>query len=154
MSLILENLKQKKFLIQSLIFFSLFIIIFFILDYLNMSYTEMSNTYGIYLVLINIFLNIIMAILSAVLLISSEIMIKGTKSSNLGFIAIIFGMFTYGCTTCLIAFFANLGIILSIMVLPFAGLPYKLISLVLIIIGSIITIRKINKGCIIKTTEK
>jgi len=114
----------------------------------------MSNTYGIYLVLINIFLNIIMAILSAVLLISSEIMIKGTKSSNLGFIAIIFGMFTYGCTTCLIAFFANLGIILSIMVLPFAGLPYKLISLVLIIIGSIITIRKINKGCIIKTTEK
>ena len=35
----------------------------------------------------------------------------------------------------LISLFATLGITFSVMVLPLAGLPYKLISLVLIVIG-------------------
>jgi len=154
MSLLLLSLKQRKYKVQGAIFFGLFIIIYFILDYLNMSYPEMITTYGIYLVIINIFLNIIMAFLSAVLLVSSEIIIKGSRTSSLGFIAIIFGMFTYGCSTCLIALVANFGIILSVMVLPFAGLPYKFISLALIFLGLFFTQRQLNKGCKIKQNKK
>ena len=59
-------------------------------------------------------------------------------------------MFTYGCTTCLIALLANLGIIFSVMILPLAGLPYKIISLILILIGFLITINQIKKGCKVK----
>ena len=114
----------------------------------------MKNTYGLYLVIINISLNIIMAFLTSLLMLSSEIMLKGTKSSSLGFLAIIFGMFTYGCAPCLIAFLANFGIILSVLVLPLAGLPYKLISLVLIIIGSLITFKKLKQGCKLKISPK
>lgn len=149
MTIILENLKQKRYLIQTKVFFSFLIAIYFILDYLNLGYKEMIQTYGLYLVIINIVLNLIMASLSAVLMSASEMLVK-SKARTLGFIAIIFGMFTYGCTTCLIALLANLGIIFSVMILPLAGLPYKIISLILILIGFLITINQIKKGCKVK----
>ena len=154
MSLLFASLKQKKYIIQGSIFFGFFIIIYFILDYLNMSYQEMITNYGIYLVVINIILNIIMAFLSSILLISSEVMIKGSSSSSLGFIAIIFGMFTYGCTTCVIAFLANFGIVFFVMILPFANLPYKLISLALIVLGLLLTNRRVKKGCKLKVPSR
>lgn len=150
MKTLLHSLREKKYLIQGLIYFVFIVIIYFLLDYLNISYSEMKATYGVYLVIINIVLNIIMGFLTSLLMISSEIMVRGTKLSSLGFLAVVFGMFTYGCAPCLIAFIANFGIVLSVIVLPLAGLPYKLISLGLIIIGLLIAIRQINKGCKIK----
>lgn len=147
MTIILNSLKERKYLIQGIIFFSFFIVIFFILDYLNMSYSKMISSYGIYLVIINILLNIILAVLSTILLISSDLIVRKSKASSLSYFAILFGMLTYGCTTCVIAFLANFGIIFTVMVLPLAGLPYKLISLALIVIGFFITIRQIKKGC-------
>lgn len=125
-------------------------VIFFILDALNMSYAEMNTNYGLYLVILNIILNIIMAGLNSILVVSGELIVKGAGSSHLGFLAMLFGMFTYGCTSCLVAFVANLGIVLSVVALPLAGFPYKLISLGLIILGFFITIHQINKGCKLK----
>lgn len=150
MTILLESLKTKKYRIQGIIFFGFFILIFFILDYLNMPYKKMISEFGLYLVIINILLNIIMAGLSSLLLISSEVMVRGSKASSLSYLAILFGILTYGCTTCVIAFFASLGIILSVIILPLAGLPYKLISLGLILIGIFITIRQMKKPCKIK----
>lgn len=150
MKILLESLKTRKYRIQGIIYFAFFIIIFFILDYLNMDYITMISEFGIYLVIINIILNIIMASLSSLLLISSEIMVRGSKATSLSYLAIIFGILTYGCTTCVIAFFASFGIILSIMILPLAGLPYKLISLGLILLGIYITIKQMKKPCKIK----
>lgn len=154
-SLVLNMQKTKKYIIEGTIFFILFLAIFFTLDYLNMTYQEMNHTYGIWLVILNISMNIVMAILSTLMMNFSTALVelrasKG-NSSNLGFLATIFGIFTYGCTSCVIAFMSAIGINLIVISLPFAGLPYKFLSLALIVIGLFIIIREIKVGvCKIK----
>lgn len=139
-----------KYIIQGIFFLLTFLFIYFIVDYLNMSYEEMALTYGVYLVVINIIVNIIMAILSTLLMNLSTAMveIKGKESvaSNLGFVSVLFGILTYGCTGCVIAFFAAVGITFSVIALPLAGFPYKIISLVLILVGLFIVLRQIHSG--------
>ena len=137
--LALKNLKQRKYLIQALLFFITFMVIYSIIDSLNMSMSEMVETYGLYLVIINITLNIVMSLLAALLMHLSTSMVelkgKDSKGANLGFLSILFGIFTYGCTSCVIAFLASVGIAFSVITLPLAGLPYKFISLILIVLG-------------------
>src|SRR5690554_4163183 len=88
--------KTRKYIIQGALFVILFLFIYFIVDYLNMSYSDMANEFGVYLIVINIIMNVIMAILSAVLMNFSTAMveIKGKEShaSNLGFVSILFGI--------------------------------------------------------------
>lgn len=131
--------KTKKFITQGILFFLVFMMIYFIVDYLNMSYQEMIDQYGLGLVIVNITTNIVMSFLSALLMNLSTAMVtlkgKEGKAQSFGFFSVLFGILTYGCTTCVIAFFASLGIVFSVAVLPLAGLPYKLISLILIVIG-------------------
>lgn len=148
--------KTKRFLYLNILYFILFLIIFFTLDYLNMAYSQMKIVYGTYLVAINITLNFIMAFLTSLMmnLSSSMVILKGkeAKGSSLGFFSVLFGIMTYGCTTCVIAFFSIIGITLSVIALPLAGLPYKLISLVLIGLGLLIVLRSLKQGsCKIKT---
>jgi len=143
-------LKTRKYMIQSIIFMLLFLIIYFIVDYLNMSYSQMAFEFGTYLVVINVIMNILMALLSTLLMSLSTAMVeikgKESKASNLGFVSVLFGILTYGCTSCVIAFFASIGITLSVIALPLAGFPYKLISLALILVGLWIVLWQIHKG--------
>lgn len=146
----LKLMKTKKYVMRTLGFFLFFMIIYTTLDGFNMSYAQMQIDYGQYLVILNIGLNILMAGLTALLLSLStaNVALKGkdTKGSNLGFLSILFGVLTYGCTTCVITFFASIGIAFSVIALPMAGLPYKLISLLLILIGLWWTKREISSG--------
>ena len=146
---------SKKYLIQGFLFLTFFLIIYFIVDSLNMSYEEMAITYGTYLVVINIILNVIMSLASALLMNLSTAMVtlkgKEGKATNFGFFSVFFGILTYGCTSCVIAFFAAVGITFSVIALPLAGLPYKLISLLLITIGLFWIYKELQKGaCAIK----
>lgn len=140
----------KKSIIQSLLFFIIFMIIYTFIDRNNMSYADMSQSFGSYLVYTNISLNIIMAFLSSLMLMLStaNASLKGKESvgSNLSFVSVFFGILTYGCTPCVIAFFGSIGIAFSVAILPLAGLPYKLISLLLIVIGIIWTYYEIKHG--------
>jgi len=150
--------KTKKYMIQGILFFSFFILIYTIIDGLNMSYSNMILEYGVYLVVVNILLNIVMSFLSALLMNLSTAMVvlkgKEGKGSTFGFFSIIFGIFTYGCTACVIAFLASVGIAFSVIALPLAGLPYKLISFVLIIIGLIWVTKEIQNGkCKVEITN-
>ena len=151
----LHLIKTKKIVVQGLLFFIAFVIIYFVVDRLNMTYPMMIETYGLYLVIINIFLNVIMSFLSALLMSFSTAMVKlkGTegKASNFGFFSVLFGILTYGCTSCVIAFFASFGTAFSVIVLPLAGLPYKFISLILILIGLLWIRKEIDKPCKIKS---
>lgn len=149
----------KKSIFQSLLFFIIFMIIYTFIDRNNMPYTDMSQTYGSYLVYTNISLNIIMALLSSLMLMLStaNASLKGKESvgSNLSFVSVFFGILTYGCTPCVIAFFGSIGIAFSVAVLPLAGLPYKLISLLLIVIGIIWTYYEIKYGkCKVRKYEE
>lgn len=130
--------------LKTLGFFSVFIIMYTLLDSFNISYKEMAQTYGFYLVVLNIATNIVMAGISAHMLVLSSNQFKELKSANMSFLSIVFGIFTYGCTTCVITFLASIGISFSVMVLPLAGFPYKMISLAIIIIGYFWTKREIR----------
>lgn len=144
------RLKTTKYLIQGFIMFVLFMLIYTIVDGLNMSYAEMQQTYGTYLVTINITTNVVMSFGSALLMNLSTIMVelkgKEGKSSTFGSLSVLFGILTYGCTSCVIAFFASVGIAFSVIALPLAGFPYKIISLLLVSIGLFWMYKEINSG--------
>jgi hypothetical protein len=142
--------KTPKYLTQGIIFFVLFMVIYTVVDGLNMSYDEMAFAYSPLLVGVNITINVILSIGSAMLMNLSTAMVvlkgKEGKASTFGSISVLFGILTYGCTSCVIAFFASIGIAFSVIALPLAGLPYKLISVVLVIIGLIWMYREIEHG--------
>ena len=91
-----------------LFMFGILLMVYFILDYLNTPYAQMHVTYGIYLVIVNITLNIVMAFLSSIMMAMSMAMVETRQGkgmgSNLGFFSILFGVLTYGCTSCVITF--------------------------------------------------
>lgn len=156
---VLEMQKNKKYILSGFVFFSIFMIIYFLLDYLNGGYYEMRNNYGLFLVVVNIILNVIMAFTSSIMMNFSSAYLslsgKEGKGTFFGNIAVFFGMLTYGCTSCVISFFAAVGITFSVAVLPLAGLPYKLISLVILLLGFLWLIYEIKKGkCKIKTVNE
>ncbi len=150
--LALSQLKDYKK--QYLLFFISFIAINFTVDYLNMPYNQMIIEYNLFLVILNITLNILMSLITALTLTLSVINLKinqkDTRSSNLSFFSVIFSIMTYGCTACVINFLAVFGISYSIALLPYAGLPYKLIALFIIIISLFFTKYEMNKPCVVK----
>lgn len=156
---VITLLLTKKYIIQWIALFSFFMVIYTLLDSFNMSYAEMLTTYGTFTVILHVGLNLVMAALVSLLLNMSTANAalkagKETKGSNLGFLSVLFGALTYGCTPCVIGFFASLGIAFSVVALPMAGLPYKLISLGLIVIGLLWTRSEIEKSvCPIPTTK-
>lgn len=145
-----QQLETKKVQRDGILFFLFFLIIFTVVDYLNMSYAEMAQSYSTVLVGVNIGFNMIMATGSAFLMVLSSVMLKikaiEPKGTNLGFLSVLFAILTYGCTPCVIALFANIGITFSVIALPFAGLPYKFMTLGLILIGIAWSLYDINRG--------
>ena len=149
------QLHTKKLKREGVGYLAFFLLVFYLVDALNMSYAQMATDYGVALVGVNLLLNAIMAGASSFLMMLSSIMvgIKGvdTKGSSMGFLSVIFALLTYGCTPCVIALLANFGIAFSVIVFPLAGLPYKFITLGLIAIGIAWSYYDINKGsCDIK----
>jgi hypothetical protein len=146
----LQLQKTPKYIIQGLIFFILFMVIYTVVDGLNMSYEAMAIEYSELLVGVNISINVLMSFGSAALMNLSTAMVvlkgKEGKASTFGSLSVLFGILTYGCTSCVVAFFASIGIAFSVTILPFAGLPYKLISVLLIVIGLIWMYREIEHG--------
>lgn len=138
--------------------FAMFLISFlainFTMDYLNLPYTQMYVQYGIGLILLNVVLNIIMSLITALTLTISVINIKiqgkDTKSSSVNFFSVLFAVMTYGCTSCVISFLAIFGISYSVALLPLAGLPYKLITLLILVAGLAFTRYELNKPCKVK----
>ncbi|WP_159634105.1 hypothetical protein [Erysipelothrix anatis] len=132
-------------------FFAFFLLVNVIIDNLNTSYGEMQSLYSLGLVITNIILNIVMAGISAYLMMISSLQFsiigKESKSQNFSFVSIIFGILTYGCTPCVIAFFASFGVAFSVYALPLANLPYKIISLGILALGIWFTHRELNKTC-------
>lgn len=149
-------LKTKKLILQGTGLFIVFMILYAMIDNLNLPINQMAQAYGTGLVILNLITNVVMALGSAFMLNLSTAMaaLKGKESvsSNLSYASVFFGILTYGCTPCVIAFFASFGIAFSVMTLPLAGYPYKLMSLVLIAIGIGWTLWEIeHSACKIKT---
>ena len=146
------KLKERKYVIQSIIFMIIFTALYFILDYLN--YREATIKPDLLWIIVNSVLNIIMATASTILMSLSTVMVElkssGESISNLGFLSVIFGIFTYGCTSCVVIFLSAVGISFSPAIFPFIdvwyGILYKLLSLVLIALGLFLVLINIEKG--------
>ncbi len=147
---VLLTLKQKNNLLAGVVYFVLFSVIYYLLDLLNGGYGAMAETYGVALVAVNVAINVVMAFGTAFLMMLSTAYVKFSgkegKGTFLGSAAVFFGMLTYGCTSCVISFFAAIGIAFSVAVLPLAGLPYKLVSLALVGLGLLWLMLEIKRG--------
>lgn len=146
---VFKKLVTKKYMLAMLGYFIFFMALYTVLDYLNIAYPEMARTYGAYLVVVNVLINAVMAALSSFLIGATTAQFdfskKQSKGANMSFVSVIFGIFTYGCTPCVISFLAAIGISFSVAVLPLAGLPYKFISLFLLLGGLVWILLAINK---------
>jgi hypothetical protein len=133
------KLKERQYQNEFIIMFLLFGTIYTVIDSLSGGYQVLIQDYGWYLVSLNIFINLVLTTLSAFMMIASTYHMKQTKKEAKGayvsFFSVIFGIFTYGCTPCVIGALSLIGITFSVAVLPLAGLPYKLISLVILLLG-------------------
>ncbi|MFH0993570.1 MAG: hypothetical protein V1761_04395 [bacterium] len=142
--------KRRKYVFAGFFYAIMFAFIYFLLDHLNGGYAAMATAYGWILVGVNVFLNVVMTSMSALMMILSTAYLslsgKEGKGTFFGNIAVFFGMLTYGCTSCVVSFFAAIGITLSVAVLPFAGLPYKLIAFVILIGGFLWLLLEIKAG--------
>ena len=147
--MVLQKQKEKKFILMNIAFLLFFVTLYTTIDFFNMSYVEMANQFSIWLVIANVFINILMAVLSTIMLAFSSAQFdltgKESKASNLSFISVLFGILTYGCTPCVISFFAAVGITFGVIALPWAGFPYKLISLAILLLGTIWIIYRLTK---------
>jgi len=147
---VFARMRGRKYVVSAVVFFLVFSLIYVLLDRLNGGYARMAEEYGVFLVVLNVFLNVIMAAGSALLmnLSTAYVSLSGRegKGTFLGSAAVFFGMLTYGCTSCVVAFFAAIGITLSVAVLPLAGLPYKLVSLALVLLGLAWLLIEIRRG--------
>ncbi|QVK16851.1 hypothetical protein KHQ81_07975 [Mycoplasmatota bacterium] len=136
---VVNELRRKGMLYLIIGSFIFFTGMYILLDYFNGGYYLMVKNYGIYLVILNMIVNMVMSFISALMISISTVYFKqsGKEGKGTAFtgLSVIFGILTYGCTPCVIAFFGSIGITFSVMVLPLAGFPYKLISLFIVVIG-------------------
>ncbi len=145
-----KMIQGKKYVVAGAIYAVVFATVYFLLDRLNGGYAAMAAAYGWVLVGVNVFLNVVMTSVSALMMVLSTAFVtlsgKEGKGTFFGNIAVFFGMLTYGCTSCVISFFAAIGITLSVAVLPLAGLPYKLIAFAILIAGFVWLLLEIKAG--------
>lgn len=149
LQMVLQKQKSRKYILLNLAYFLFFMVLYTLLDSFNLSYGTIKDTYGMWLVITNWGVNVLMAVLSALMMgfTSAQFDFSGKQSagSNASYLSVFVGILTYGCTPCVISFFAAIGISFSVVVLPFAGLPYKFISILFLGIGMWWVVRSIAK---------
>ncbi|QVK19925.1 hypothetical protein KHQ82_06200 [Mycoplasmatota bacterium] len=159
MNLLLTLHKTKKYLAINIIAFIVFMIIYTLLDINgNDSYGAMSSSYGNFIVLVHILINTIISLVSSIVItwsyISLNINKKDVITTNIPFIGIILGFFTFGCTPCVVASLSIFGITFAPLVLPNGNLLWKFLVLILVVVSAVITGFTINKGCSIEKNNR
>lgn len=138
---VLHEAKSKNNILYLIIAFVFFFSLYVFLDFEgNTNYRIMNEEFGMGIVSLHIFINILIALLSSTMVIFSIINYKLTKiepkgSNAIPFFTFIFGLLTFGCTGCVVAFLSAVGIAFSPIILPNGNLLWKLIALFLVVGG-------------------
>lgn len=141
LNLVYQQAKKRKNIILLIALFLLFFALYVFLDFEgNTSYKVMISNFGIGIVIIHIFVNIIIGFLSSVMVTFSIINYRLTKVEAVGsnaipFITFIFGILTFGCTSCVVAFLSAVGIAFTPVVLPSGNLLWKIVALLFVVAG-------------------
>lgn len=152
---------KKAFEKKNVILFSVLLIVFFglyvFLDFEgNTNYTVMTEEFGLGVTFTHILINILIAFLSAVMVTFSTINYNLTKKEPVGsnalpFITFLFGVLTFGCTSCVVAFLAAVGIAFTPVILPNGNLIWKFAALGIVFLGFIWIMYSIkNTKCKVK----
>ncbi|MFK5883384.1 MAG: hypothetical protein QM489_03480 [Candidatus Izemoplasma sp.] len=135
-----EQFKRKNLLILTGLFVAFFSLYVFLDFEGNENYSVMADEFGLFIVLVHVFINLIIGALTATMvsfsLINYSINKKDTIGSNaIPFLSFLFGLLTFGCTGCVIAFLASVGIAFTPVILPFGNLYWKLAALGFVALG-------------------
>jgi len=156
-----QEASKRNSILLLITLFILFLGLYTFLDFEgNTNYSIMTNNFGITVVVIHIIINIIIASLSSIMVGFSIINYNLTKvdpkgSNAIPLLTFIFGLLTFGCTGCVVAFFAAVGIAFSPIILPAGNLLWKLLALLLVIAGFIWIMYSIeHTKCKIKKVEE
>lgn len=151
-SLIRQEAKKTKYIILLIATFLIFIGLYTFLDFEGQTnYQVMTEVFGLPLVLTHISINVIIAVLSSIMVSFSIINYQLNSSEPIGsnaipFFTFIFGLLTFGCTGCVVAFFTAVGIAFTPIILPAGNLLWKLLALVFTIGGFIWIMYSINNN--------
>lgn len=146
-----ESLKTKNILIMVFVFF-FFIGLYTFLDFEGQTnYTTFISNFGVGIVSIHIIINVIIALLSSVMVTFSIINYQLHNSEPVGsnaipFLTFLFGLLTFGCTGCVVAFFSAVGIAFTPIILPAGNLLWKVLALLFTIAGFIWIMYSIQNG--------
>ncbi len=141
LNIVYQKAHEKNNLILLSILFIVFLGLYIFLDFEgNTSYSVMTENYGFGVTLTHILVNVLIAILSSVMVTFSTINYKLTKREPVGtnaipFITFLFGVLTFGCTSCVVAFLAAVGIAFTPVILPNGNLLWKFGALFIVILG-------------------
>lgn len=143
LSAIYIEAKKKNNILMMLGAFSFFLALYVFLDFEgNGNYTNLINEFGTGIFIIHISINIIIAILTSIMISFSIINFRLYKfepkgSNAIPLVTFIFGLLTFGCTSCIVAFLGAVGIAFSPVVLPNGNLLWKFVALLIVILGFI-----------------
>ncbi len=141
LTLVLKEAKSKNNILLFIALFLFFLGLYTFLDFEgSTNYNVMVRNFGLGITIIHILINIIIAVLTSIMVGFSVINYKLFKvdpkgSNTIPFATFIFGLLTFGCTGCVVAFLSAVGIAFSPIVFPNANLLWKLIALLFVIIG-------------------
>lgn len=148
---------ERKFILLQVGLFVFFLGLYIFLDFEgNLSYSNMIDNFGLGVTLLHIVMNIVIAVLSAIMVGYSIINYSFTKkdvtgSNAIPLLSFIFGILTFGCTSCVVAFLASVGIAFTPVILPNGNLLFKFIAMVFVGLGFLFIMYRLhNTTCEIK----
>ena len=160
LTLVRQEAKQRKYLLYGAGLFIIILGLYVFLDFEgNTNYTLMVQEFGVFIVSVHILINIIIAILTTQMLLFSAINYNLNKTEPVGsnaipFLTWFFGLLTFGCTGCVVAFFSAVGIAFTPIILPAGNMLWKIAALLLVILGYIWIMYSIqNSKCKVKKAK-
>ncbi len=146
-----EQKKRKNMLGLTTVFLFMYGLYFFLDALAAGSLRQLMQDWSISLFAVHQLFNITMALLAALMISLSHIKLKlfNTEpkgATSIPFLSFIFGLLTFGCAPCVIAFFSAIGIAFTPIVFPHGNLLWKVILLALLLVGFLWILRSVDKG--------
>lgn len=139
--LVFQEAKSRNNILLFIALFILFFGLYVFLDFEgNTNYQVMTSNFGLGIVIVHVFINVIIGFLSATMVTFSIINYRLTKVEAIGsnaipFVTFLFGILTFGCTSCVVAFLSAIGIAFTPLVLPSGNLIWKIVALLFVLAG-------------------
>ena len=160
LSVIRQESRQQKYILYMIGLFIVFLGLYVFLDFEgNTNYTLMVQEFGVTIVSIHVVINIVIAVLTARMVLFSIINYNINKTEPVGsnaipFLTWLFGLLTFGCTGCVVAFFSAVGIAFTPIILPNGNMLWKLLALLFVVLGYIWIMYSINNSkCKVKKAK-